>query len=80
MQLVQPVLTLLWSALLLGETVTPASIAAAAIVLACVVLTQRTRQAAPAKDQAGASSRDCTAAAPARAPWRRQLSSDSPRR
>ncbi|MEV4757106.1 DMT family transporter [Micromonospora sp. NPDC049559] len=42
-QLAQPVLTLLWSALLLGETVTPASIAAALVVLACVVLTQRTR-------------------------------------
>ncbi|RKR92943.1 drug/metabolite transporter (DMT)-like permease [Micromonospora pisi] len=42
-QLAQPVLTLVWSALLLGETVTPASIAAALVVLACVVLTQRTR-------------------------------------
>ena len=42
-QLVQPVLTLVWSALLLGETVTPASVGAALIVLACVVLTQRTR-------------------------------------
>ncbi|WP_250030243.1 DMT family transporter [Paractinoplanes maris] len=44
-QLAQPVLTLLWSALLLGETVTPASLAAALVVLACVVLTQRTRPA-----------------------------------
>jgi drug/metabolite transporter (DMT)-like permease len=43
LQLIQPVLTLLWSALLLGERVTPASIAAALVVLACVVLTQRTR-------------------------------------
>ncbi|GIF03407.1 DMT family transporter [Actinoplanes siamensis] len=43
-QLAQPVLTLLWSALLLGEPVTPASIGAAVVVLACVVLTQRTRQ------------------------------------
>lgn len=42
-QLAQPVLTLLWSALLLGETVTPASIAEALAVLACVTLTQRTR-------------------------------------
>ncbi|MFC7483488.1 EamA family transporter [Luedemannella flava] len=46
-QLAQPVLTLLWSALLLGETVTPASIGAAVVVLACVVLTQRARQGAP---------------------------------
>ncbi|WP_320064458.1 DMT family transporter [Micromonospora sp. RTGN7] len=42
-QLAQPVLTLLWSALLLGEAVTPASIGAALVVLACVVLSQRTR-------------------------------------
>ncbi|WP_446214757.1 DMT family transporter [Micromonospora sp. IBHARD004] len=47
-QLAQPVLTLVWSALLLGETVTPASIAAALVVLACVVLIQRTRNSAPA--------------------------------
>lgn len=43
-QLAQPVLTLLWSALLVGEAVTPASISAALVVLACVVLTQRTRR------------------------------------
>jgi drug/metabolite transporter (DMT)-like permease len=42
-QLAQPVLTLFWSALLLGETVTPASIGAALVVLVCVVLVQRTR-------------------------------------
>jgi drug/metabolite transporter (DMT)-like permease len=46
-QLAQPVLTLIWSALLLGEAVTPASIVAAVVVLACVVLTQRTRAGAP---------------------------------
>ena len=43
LQLAQPVLTLSWSALLLGETVTPASLGAAAVVLICVVLTQRSR-------------------------------------
>ncbi|MET8910547.1 DMT family transporter [Micromonospora sp. NPDC004551] len=42
-QLAQPVLTLLWSALLLAETVTPASIVVALVVLTCVVLIQRTR-------------------------------------
>jgi drug/metabolite transporter (DMT)-like permease len=42
-QLAQPILTLAWSALLLGETVTPASIGAAVVVLACVVLIQRAR-------------------------------------
>jgi drug/metabolite transporter (DMT)-like permease len=47
-QLAQPVLTLAWSALLLGETVTPASIAAAVVVRACVVLIQRTRDGAQA--------------------------------
>ncbi|MEU4644701.1 DMT family transporter [Micromonospora sp. NPDC023814] len=50
-QLAQPVLTLTWSALLVGEAVAPASVAAAFVVLACVVLTQRsrtgTRTAAP---------------------------------
>ncbi len=44
-QLAQPVLTLLWAALLLGEDVTPGMVAAALIVLACVVATQRTRVA-----------------------------------
>jgi drug/metabolite transporter (DMT)-like permease len=42
-QLIQPILTLLWSALLLGETVTPATVVAALAVLASVAFTQRTR-------------------------------------
>ncbi|MEU4662610.1 DMT family transporter [Micromonospora chalcea] len=42
-QLVQPVLTLIWSALLLGEAVTPGALVVAGAVLACVVLIQRTR-------------------------------------
>ncbi len=46
-QLAQPVLTLLWSALLLAETVSPPSIGAALVVLASVVLIQRTRGATP---------------------------------
>ena len=47
-QLTQPVLTLMWAALLLGEHVSPGMVAAALIVLACVVATQRTRvDAAP---------------------------------
>ncbi|MEV4826588.1 DMT family transporter [Micromonospora sp. NPDC049274] len=46
-QLAQPVLTLGWSALLLGERVTAASMLAAAAVLGCVVLTQRSRRRAP---------------------------------
>ena len=45
-QLAQPVLTLVWAALLLGEHVSPGMVAAALIVLACVVATQRTRVAA----------------------------------
>ncbi|MCO8275915.1 DMT family transporter [Actinoplanes sp. TRM 88003] len=44
-QLAQPVLTLLWSALLLNETVPPAALAVASLVLLCVILTQRTRTA-----------------------------------
>lgn len=48
-QLAQPVLTLLWSALLLGETVTAGSLLAAAVVLGCVVLTQRVRSRSAAR-------------------------------
>ncbi|TDO32336.1 drug/metabolite transporter (DMT)-like permease [Paractinoplanes brasiliensis] len=54
-QLAQPVLTLLWSALLLGETVTRATLAAAAVVLAGVVLTQRTGSGPPASTRRTAS-------------------------
>jgi drug/metabolite transporter (DMT)-like permease len=43
-QLAQPVLTLLWSAVLLGEQVDGLTVVAALGVLACVVLTQRTRE------------------------------------
>ncbi len=47
-QLAQPVLTLVWASLLLGEHLTPGMVAASLIVLACVVATQRTRvQTAP---------------------------------
>ncbi len=48
-QLAQPLLTLLWSALVLGEHVGPGTLLAAAGVLASVVATQRARvrQAAP---------------------------------
>jgi drug/metabolite transporter (DMT)-like permease len=42
-QLAQPVLGLIWAALILGESVGPATIAAAVVVLACVVATQRAR-------------------------------------
>jgi len=42
-QLAQPVLSLGWAALLLGETVTPAMGLAAVGVLACVMATQRAR-------------------------------------
>jgi drug/metabolite transporter (DMT)-like permease len=45
-QLAQPVLTLIWSALLLGEQVTAAMVVAAFAVLACVLATQRTRASA----------------------------------
>lgn len=43
-QQVQPLLTLLWSALLLGEVVTLGTVAAAVAVVACVTWAQRTRQ------------------------------------
>ncbi len=52
LQLAQPVLTLVWSALILGERVTAAMTIAALAVLACVLATQRTRQ--PATKASGA--------------------------
>jgi drug/metabolite transporter (DMT)-like permease len=44
-QLAQPVLGLLWCALILGEDFGPGTVAASLAVLACVVATQRTRVA-----------------------------------
>jgi drug/metabolite transporter (DMT)-like permease len=44
-QLAQPVMTLVWSALLVGEQVTGAMVLAALAVLACVAATQRSRRA-----------------------------------
>ncbi|RST15221.1 DMT family transporter [Streptomyces sp. WAC05374] len=43
LQLAQPLLTLVWAVLLLGERLTPAAPVAAAVVLACIVVTQRAR-------------------------------------
>jgi drug/metabolite transporter (DMT)-like permease len=48
-QLAQPLLTLLWSALVLGEHIGPGTLAAAAAVLACVALAQRARVAGAAR-------------------------------
>ena len=45
-QLAQPVLTLIWAALLIAEEVTAAMVVAALAVVACVVATQRTRVSA----------------------------------
>lgn len=42
-QLAQPVLGLLWASLILGEHLDATTVLAAAVVLACVVATQRTR-------------------------------------
>jgi drug/metabolite transporter (DMT)-like permease len=43
LQLAQPLLTLVWSVLLLGEHLTPAAPLAAATVLVCIAVTQRAR-------------------------------------
>lgn len=53
-QLAQPVLTLMWSALVLGESVGWLALATSAVVLVCVVLTQRNRAPAPAAETAQA--------------------------
>jgi len=50
-QLAQPVLTLVWSALVLGEPVGWPALATAAVVVVCVVLTQRSRVAPAAEPQ-----------------------------
>ena len=43
LQLAQPLLTLVWAVLLLGETFSAAVPVTAVLVLACVALTQRAR-------------------------------------
>jgi drug/metabolite transporter (DMT)-like permease len=43
LQLAQPLLTLVWSVLLLGEHLTPAAPLTAAAVLVCIAVTQRAR-------------------------------------
>lgn len=43
LQLAQPLLTLVWSVLLLGELLTPAAPVTAAAVLVCIAVTQRAR-------------------------------------
>ncbi|WP_249351883.1 DMT family transporter [Nocardiopsis akebiae] len=43
LQLAQPLLTLVWAVLLVGESLTPAAPAAAVVVLVCVAVTQRSR-------------------------------------
>ncbi|WP_196807664.1 DMT family transporter [Candidatus Solirubrobacter pratensis] len=55
LQLAQPVLTLVWSALVLGERITAAMAIAALVVLACVLATQRTRRAQPTTKADGGS-------------------------
>ncbi len=47
LQLLQPILTLAWSALLLSEYIGPATAGAAVLVIAAVAVTQRTRTASP---------------------------------
>jgi drug/metabolite transporter (DMT)-like permease len=42
-QLIQSLLTLLWSVLLLGEKVTGATLVAASVVIVCVAITQKVR-------------------------------------
>ncbi|WP_405791342.1 DMT family transporter [Streptomyces sp. NBC_00029] len=43
LQLAQPLLTLVWAVLLLGEPLGPAAPVTAAVILACIVVTQRAR-------------------------------------
>jgi drug/metabolite transporter (DMT)-like permease len=59
-QLAQPVLSLIWAALILGESVGPATVLAALVVLACVVATQRAEPVAPVGAHAQTSGRSRT--------------------
>jgi drug/metabolite transporter (DMT)-like permease len=59
-QLAQPVLGLIWAALILGESVGPATVLAALVVLACVVATQRVEPAAQVGARAQAMGRSRT--------------------
>jgi drug/metabolite transporter (DMT)-like permease len=59
-QLAQPVLGLLWAALILGESVGPATVAAALVVLVCVVATQRVEPTAQVGAHAQSLSRSRT--------------------
>jgi len=47
LQLAQPLLTLAWSVLILGERLPPAAPVAAAAVIACIAVTQRTQGRGP---------------------------------
>ena len=68
LQLAQPLMTVAWSALLLGEHVGPGALAVAAIVIACVLVTQRARITAGR----GAGSEPLRSMAPARRPVARE--------
>jgi len=59
-QLAQPVLTLAWAALLLGEHVSASMIIAALAIIACVLATQRTRTTKAARPGTPASTRPAT--------------------
>jgi drug/metabolite transporter (DMT)-like permease len=63
LQLAQPVLTLGWSALLLGEAVTWGAAGAAVLVLGCVALTQRARGGRPGRGAPAGTRRPATAGA-----------------
>jgi drug/metabolite transporter (DMT)-like permease len=48
-QLIQSLLTLLWSAWLLGEYVTKATLLAASVVVICIAVTQKVRVASQSR-------------------------------
>ncbi len=66
LQLAQPLLTVAWSAALLGEHAGPGALVVAAIVIACVLVTQRARIAAAAPDGAPAAPGRAAGAPPSR--------------
>jgi drug/metabolite transporter (DMT)-like permease len=57
LQLAQPLLTLVWSVLILGERLSPAAPVAAAAVIGCIAVTQRTQGARASRNRGSGRSR-----------------------
>jgi len=64
LQLAQPLLTLVWSVLILGERLSPAAPVAAVAVIGCIAVTQRTQGAGGSRNRGPGRSRKPAAGTP----------------